>query len=141
MAKPAKLRTPVHPDTILKLDLLEPLGMSINQLAKELRVPANRLSQIVRGRRGITADTSLRLARYFGFSPEYWLNMQAHYDLEVIRRHSIAKIERERSGLARQLSSAAGLSALTAAARCAGGCVQLIAAYRSECRLCLCKLP
>lgn len=55
MAKPAKLRTPVHPGTILKLDLLEPLGMSMNQLAKELRVPANRLSQIVRGRRGITA--------------------------------------------------------------------------------------
>ena len=95
MAKPVRLRTPVHPGTILKLDLLEPLGMSSNQLAKELRVPANRLSQIVRGKRGITADTSLRLARYFGFSPEYWLNMQAHYDLEVIRRRSIAKIERE----------------------------------------------
>ena len=95
MGKAAKPRPPVHPGQILKLDLLEPLGMSINQLAKELRVPANRLSQIVRGRRGITADTSLRLARYFGFSPEYWLNMQAHYDLEVIRRQSIAKIERE----------------------------------------------
>ena len=95
MAKAAKLRTPVHPGKILKLDLLDPLGMSLNQLAKELRVPANRLSQIVRGKRGITADTSLRLARYFGFSPEYWLNMQAHYDLEVIRRQSIAKIERE----------------------------------------------
>lgn len=95
MAKPAKLRTPVHPGAILKLDLLEPLGMSLNRVAKELRVPANRLSQIVRGKRGITADTSLRLARYFGFSPEYWLNMQAHYDLEVIRRQSIAKIERE----------------------------------------------
>jgi addiction module HigA family antidote len=75
--------------------LLDPLGMSINHLAKELRVPANRLSQIVRGKRGITADTSLRLARYFGFSPEYWLNMQSHHDLEVIRRQSIAKIERD----------------------------------------------
>jgi len=95
MAKPVKLRTPMHPGMILKMDLLEPLGMSINQLAKELRVPANRLSQIVRGKRGITADTSLRLARYFGFSAEYWLNMQAHYDLEVIRRRSIAQIERE----------------------------------------------
>ncbi len=95
MAKAAKTRPPVHPGTILKVDLLDPLGMSINQLAKELRVPANRLSQIVRGRRGITADTSLRLARYFGFSPEYWLNMQAHYELEVIRRQSLAKIERE----------------------------------------------
>jgi addiction module HigA family antidote len=95
MAKAAKLQPPVHPGTILKLDLLDPLGMSINYLAKELRVPANRLSQIVRGKRGITADTSLRLARYFGFSPEYWLNMQSHHDLEVIRRQSIAKIERD----------------------------------------------
>ncbi len=95
MTKAMKLRPPVHPGTVLKLDLLEPLNLSINRLAKELRVPANRLSQIVRGKRGITADTSLRLARYFGFSPEYWLNMQAHYDLEIIRRQSIAKIERE----------------------------------------------
>ena len=95
MTKAAKLRPPVHPGMVLKMDLLEPLGMSINRLAKELRVPANRLSQIVRGERGITADTSLRLARYFGFTPEYWLNMQAHYDLEVVRRQSILKIERE----------------------------------------------
>ncbi len=95
MTKTAKQRPPVHPGAILKLDLLEPLGLSINRLARELRVPANRLSQIVRGRRGITADTSLRLARYFGFSPEYWLNMQAHYDLEVTCRQAAAKIERE----------------------------------------------
>src|SRR5512137_3073690 len=95
MTRAAKLRPPVHPGAVLKLDLLEPLGMSINRLAKELKVPANRLSQIVRGMRGITADTSLRLARYFGFTPEYWLNMQAHYDLEVVRRRSIQQIERE----------------------------------------------
>jgi addiction module HigA family antidote len=80
---------------VLKMDLLDPSGMSINRLAKELHVPANRLSQIVQGKRGITADTSLRLARYFGFTPEYWLNMQTHYDLEIIRRQSIRKIERE----------------------------------------------
>ncbi len=95
MRKAVRLRSPVHPGTVLKMELLEPLGMSINQLAKELRVPANRLSQIVQGKRGITADTSLRLARYFGFTPEYWLNMQAHYELETIRRRSIRKIERE----------------------------------------------
>ena len=95
MARTTKLRTPVHPGAILKLDLLDPLGMSINRVAKDLRIPANRLSQIVRGKRGITADTSLRLARYFGISPEYWFNMQAHYDLEIIRRQSIGKIERE----------------------------------------------
>ena len=69
--------------------------MSINRLAKELHVPANRLSQIVQGRRGISADTSLRLARYFGFTPEYWLNMQAYYDLEITRRKSTRNIERE----------------------------------------------
>lgn len=95
MAGTTKLRTPVHPGAILKLDLLDPLGMSINRVAKDLRIPANRLSQIVRGKRGITADTSLRLARYFGFSSEYWFNMQAHYDLEIVRRQSIGKIERE----------------------------------------------
>ena len=95
MARTARVRRNVHPGVILKLDLLDPLGMSLNQLAKELRVPANRLSQIVRGKRGITADTSLRMARYFGFSPEYWLNLQTHYDLEIIRRQSIRNIERE----------------------------------------------
>ena len=95
MTKAIKYRPPVHPGVILKMDLLDPLGMSINRLAKELRVPANRLSQIVHGRRGITPDTSLRLGHYFGFSPEYWLNMQAHFDLEVIRRQSMRKIARE----------------------------------------------
>ena len=95
MTKTGKFRLPVHPGTVLKKDLLDPLGMSINQLAKELRVPANRLSQIVRGRRGITPDTSLRLARYFGFTPEYWLNMQTHYDMEIIRRQSMKQIEKE----------------------------------------------
>ena len=95
MAKAITDRTPVHPGVILKMDLLDPLGMSINRLAKELRVPANRLSQIVQGKRGVSPDTSLRLGRYFGFSLDYWLNMQAHFDLEIIRRHSMRKIERE----------------------------------------------
>jgi addiction module HigA family antidote len=95
VTKTGKFRLPVHPGTVLKKDLLDPLGMSINQLAKELRVPANRLSQIVRGRRGITPDTSLRLARYFGFTPEYWLNMQTHYDMEITRRQSMKQIEKE----------------------------------------------
>jgi len=95
MTKANKLRPLVHPGVVLKADLLDPSGMSINRLAKELHVPANRLSQIVQGKRGITADTSLRLARYFGFTPEYWLNLQTHYDLEIIRRESIRRIERE----------------------------------------------
>ncbi|MBN2339556.1 MAG: HigA family addiction module antidote protein [Acidobacteria bacterium] len=95
MKKAARYRDPVHPGEVLKSDLLEPLGMSINGLARELHVPANRLSQIIRGKRGISPDTSLRLARYFGFSPEYWLNMQAQHDLEVIRRQSMRQIEKE----------------------------------------------
>ena len=95
MKKAVKYREPIHPGRILKKDLLDPLGMSINQLAKELKVPANRLSMIVSGKRGISPDTSLRLARYFGFTPEYWLNMQAYYDLEIIRRQSMRKIEKE----------------------------------------------
>ena len=95
MKKAAKYRDPVHPGVVLKADLLEPLGMSVNKLATELHVPANRLSQIISGKRGISPDTSLRLARYFGFTPEYWLNMQAQYDLEVIRRQSMRQIEKE----------------------------------------------
>jgi len=94
MAQAAKLRPPVHPGRILREDLLDPLGMSVNQLARALHVPANRLNQIVNGRRGITPDTSLRLARYFGFSAAYWLNLQTHHDLELVRRRSGAAIQR-----------------------------------------------
>jgi addiction module HigA family antidote len=86
---------PPHPGRILRDDLLAPLGMSINHLAHALCVPANRLSQIVQGKRAITPDTSLRLARYFGFSQDYWLNLQAHYDLEVARRRLGRRIEGE----------------------------------------------
>jgi addiction module HigA family antidote len=95
MKKAAKYRDPVPPGVVLKADLLEPLGMSVNKLATELHVPANRLSQIVSGKRGISPDTSLPLARYFGFTPEYWLNMQAQYDLEIVRRQSMQQIEKE----------------------------------------------
>jgi|MudIll2142460700_1097286.scaffolds.fasta_scaffold489460_1 addiction module HigA family antidote len=95
MPRAIKYRMPPHPGRILRDDLLAPLGMSINQLAHALCVPANRLSQIVQGKRAITPDTSLRLARYFGFSQDYWLNLQAHYDLEVARRRLGRRIEGE----------------------------------------------
>ncbi len=95
MPRSNRYRMPPHPGRILKDDLLDPLGMSINRLAQALRVPANRLSQIVQGRRSVTPDTSLRLARYFGFSPDYWLNLQSHHDLEVARRQSALRIETE----------------------------------------------
>ena len=76
---------PVHPGEVLKEDFLKPLGMSQNALAKAIGVPPIRISQIVRGKRAITPETALRLARYFGTSPEFWLGMQAHYDLEITR--------------------------------------------------------
>ena len=90
-----KLRPPVHPGRILKEDLLDPLGMSVNKLARELRVPANRLSQIVNGRRAVSPDTSIRLGRYFGFSAEYWHNLQKHYEFELARRSSQTRIQRD----------------------------------------------
>ena|SRR5579863_2440895 len=95
MARITKYRPPVHPGEILKADLLDPLSLSINQTAKAIRVPANRLNQIVRGTRAITPDTSLRLGRYFGFSPDYWLRLQMHYEFELARRNSLARIQRE----------------------------------------------
>jgi antitoxin HigA-1 len=74
---------PVHPGEILREDMLPELGMSANALAKALDVPANRITAILNGTRGITADTALRLARYLGTSPEIWLNLQTAYDLRV----------------------------------------------------------
>ena len=77
---------PVHPGEVLKEDVLRPLGMSVNQLAKSLAVDAATLNEIIRGRRNITADTALRLSRYLGTSAEVWMNVQTRYDLEVARR-------------------------------------------------------
>jgi len=86
---------PVHPGEILREDYLAELGMSANSLARALHVPAPRVNDIVRERRGVSADTALRLARYFGSTPQFWLNLQSAYDL---RRAEIAagrKIARE----------------------------------------------
>ena len=77
---------PIHPGEILEEDFMRPLGLSANALAKRVDVPVTRISEMVRGRRGITADTALRLARFFGTSPELWLGLQAEYDLRVARR-------------------------------------------------------
>src|SRR5437667_11975322 len=83
---------PPHPGETIKEDYLLPLGMSVNQLAKALGIGAARMNEIVRGERGITADTALRLARYFGTSPEFWLNLQALYDLRLAESKALAKI-------------------------------------------------
>ena len=77
-----------HPGETIREDVLEPLGMSVNQLAKALGITATRLNDVVRGRRGITADTALRLARYLGTSAEFWLGLQLEYDLRTARQIS-----------------------------------------------------
>ena len=73
---------PLHPGEMLREDFMKPLGLSSNALAMELRVPVTRISEIVRERRGITADTALRLARYFSMSPEFWMRLHMDFDLE-----------------------------------------------------------
>ena len=90
-----RLLPAVHPGEILREDLMGPLGLSINRLARDLRVPVTRVSEVVNCRRSITADTALRLARYFGSTPEFWVNLQATYDLEVAARRSSDQIERD----------------------------------------------
>lgn len=90
-----KLLPPIHPGETIREDLLVPLGMSVNQLAKALAVDATRLNDIVRGRRGISADTALRLARYLGNSAEFWMGLQADYDLRLARHEKLKKIEAE----------------------------------------------
>lgn len=86
---------PVHPGEILKEDYLEPLGISAHRLAMELHVPATRISDVVNGRRSITADTAIRLARYFNTSPQFWMNLQNEYDLEVAQDESGGEVERD----------------------------------------------
>src|SRR3974390_2431840 len=83
MAHFKKTMQPIHPGQPLSEDFMKPLGLSANRLAINLRVPAARIGEIIHGRRSISADTALRLARYFGMSPRFWINLQANYDLEV----------------------------------------------------------
>jgi addiction module HigA family antidote len=86
---------PVHPGEVLQEEFLKPLGLSQNRLALALGVPARRINEIVLGRRGVTADTALRLARFFGNSPQFWLGLQTDYDLDVTRRSLNAWLARE----------------------------------------------
>ncbi|MBI3344629.1 MAG: HigA family addiction module antidote protein [Gammaproteobacteria bacterium] len=86
---------PVHPGEILREDYLIPLGMSANALSKALNVPAPRINDIVRERRGVTADTAMRLARYFGGDARSWLNLQAAYDLRIAEIENAKRIKRE----------------------------------------------
>lgn len=82
---PRRTMAPVHPGEILQEEFLTPLGITQSRLAKDVSVPARRINEIVRGEHAISADTALRLARYFGTSERFWLNLQASYDLEVAK--------------------------------------------------------
>ena len=86
---------PVHPGEILRDEFLTPMGISVYKLANAIKVPRSRANDIVLGRRGITADTAMRFGRYFGTSPEFWISLQARYDLDVADRTLWRKIERE----------------------------------------------
>jgi len=93
MAKPKKLLDAIPPGEILLEEFMRPLGVSINRLARDIGVPPNRISGIVNGKRSITADTALRLGKYFGTSAETWLDLQSDYDLRRIRRTAGEQIE------------------------------------------------
>lgn len=95
MAKFKNGMRPVHPGEILREDYLRPLGMSVNALSKALHVPATRINDVVLERRGVTPDTALRLARYFGGDARTWLNLQTAYDLKIAEKVSAKTIGRE----------------------------------------------
>ena len=89
-----KLLDPIKPGEILLEDFMEPLKISINQLSRDLAVPPNRISEIVNGKRAITADTALRLQRYFQVEAQFWLNLQSEYDLRVMKQKKWEDIQR-----------------------------------------------
>lgn len=80
---PVNKIAPIHPGEILKEEFLDPMGISQYRLAKDINVPPRRINEIVHCKRSVSADTALRLGRYFKMSPQFWLNLQSHYDLEV----------------------------------------------------------
>jgi addiction module HigA family antidote len=86
---------PIHPGEILMEEFLKPLGISQYRLAKDISVPARRINEIVQGKRSISADTALRLSRYFNLSERFWLNLQARYDLEMQKDKLHGRIETE----------------------------------------------
>ena len=89
-----KLLDPIHPGEILLEEFMKPLGISINRLARDIAVPPGRISAIVNGKRSITADTALRLAKYFGVTSDLWLGLQAEFDLRVAKRTIGPEIDR-----------------------------------------------
>src|SRR5439155_15055703 len=95
MAKSQKRLSPIHPGEILRAEFMQPLGLSMNHLALDLRVPVTRIMEIVHERRAISPDTALRLARYFNTTAEFWMNLQSAYDLETAKGSGQARVERD----------------------------------------------
>lgn len=95
MGQKQKQLPPVHPGEILREDFMKPLGLSINALARALHVPVMRISDIVNGKHGVSGDTALRLSRYFGTTPDVWLGLQLHYELEYAERAAGKRIQRD----------------------------------------------
>ena len=93
MHKKTDLLDTIFPGEILSEEFMKPMGLSMNQLAKDIDVPPGRISEIINGKRAITADTALRLGKYFGVSPETWLNLQTDYDLRIAKRTTWVEIE------------------------------------------------
>ncbi len=91
----SKLLANLTPGEILAEDFLKPMGLSQYRLAKDIHVPPRRINEIVKGQRAITADSALRLGRYFKMSAQFWLNLQSHYDLEVVKEQLGRKLEQE----------------------------------------------
>ena len=98
--------SPIHPGEILREEFMKPRGLSQNALARALNVPPRRINEIVLGKRAITADTALRLARYFGTTAELWTGLQSDYDLRLARQAKERQIERDVEPLALQLAAA-----------------------------------
>ncbi len=92
---PKRVFPPIHPGEILLEEFLKPMGITQYRLAKDISVDPRRINEIVQGKRAITADTALRLSRYFGMSEPFWLNLQAHYDLETEKQRLARRLQRE----------------------------------------------
>jgi len=91
----SKLLANITPGEILEEEFLKPMGLTQYRVAKDIGVPPRRINEIVSGRRAVTADTALRLGRYFGMSPEFWLNLQSHYDLEQEQERLAGRLDKE----------------------------------------------
>jgi len=105
---------PIHPGEILIAEFLKPMGISQYRLAKDISVPPRRINEIVHGKRSISADTALRLGRYFGISPQFWLNLQTRFDLEVTEDLLAERLEKEVQVLSSNRISETNMAAMVA---------------------------